>query len=223
LRRLRIEIEIEGSDGAHGIPVDWTTIVIGGVTDERHRQYVGRSIVDVASLMAVEPFEAYVRLIVDERLGATCLMHVGNEENVRTIMRSPLHMAGSDGLLVGERPHPRAYGTFPRFLARYVRELQVLSLEEMIRHMSGSPAARLGLTDRGLVREGHHADIVCFDPDAIADRATYEDPKRLPAGIPHVVVNGQVVVRDGDHTGRLPGRALRHRIPAHAGRHRGQR
>jgi N-acyl-D-amino-acid deacylase len=212
--RLRTELEVTGSDGAQGIPADWSTIVLSGVTREEHRRYVGRSIADVAALMDVDPFDAYVGLLVDEQLGATCIIHVGNEENVRSIMASPRHMVGSDGLLVGERPHPRAYGTFPRLLGRYVRDLGILTLAEMVRHMTSAPAARLGLSDRGMVREGFAADLVCFDPDRIADRATYEDPRQLPEGIPHVAVNGQLVIHDSRHTGRLPGVALRHRAPS---------
>jgi N-acyl-D-amino-acid deacylase len=135
--------------------------------------------------------------------------HIGNEENVQLIMQHPAHMPGSDGILVGERPHPRGWGTFPRYLARYVRELGVLSWEQAIRKMTSLPAQRLGFGDRGLLRPGMAADVVCFDPETVRDTATYEDPKRLPEGIPYVAVNGRLVVDDGRHTGDLPGRALR--------------
>jgi N-acyl-D-amino-acid deacylase len=149
--------------------------------------------------------------LVADRLGTTIVFHVGHEENVRTIMRHPAHLVGSDGLLVGERPHPRAWGTFPRYLGHYVRELGVLTLEECVARMTSRAARRLGLTDRGLIRPGYRADLVLFDPATVADRATYDDPRRQCEGIPYVYVNGVAVIADGSHTGALPGRALRHR------------
>ena len=122
-------------------------------------------------------------------------MHFGNEENVRTTMQHPAHTAGSDGILVGERPHPRGWGTFARYLAVYVRELGVLSLPECVRHMTSLPAQRLGLADRGLVRPGMAADITVFDPAAVRDVATYDDPRRLAEGFEYVAVNGELVAR----------------------------
>jgi N-acyl-D-amino-acid deacylase len=119
------------------------------------------------------------------------------------------HTVGSDGILVGDRPHPRSYGTFPRYFAVYVRELGILTWEEAVRKMTSLPAQRLGFADRGLLRPGLAADVTCIDPEAVRDTATYEDPRRLPEGIPFVIVNGVVVVDDGRHTGALAGRALR--------------
>jgi N-acyl-D-amino-acid deacylase len=136
-------------------------------------------------------------------------VHIGNEENVRAIMRHPAHTAGSDGILVGERPHPRGWGTFARYLAVYVRELGVLSLPECVRHMTSLPAQRLGLADRGLVRPGMAADLAIFDAGGVRDVATYDDPRRLAQGFEYVVVNGELVLDGGIHTGATPGRALR--------------
>jgi N-acyl-D-amino-acid deacylase len=124
-------------------------------------------------------------------------------------MQHPAHTAGSDGILVGARPHPRGWGTFARYLAVYVRELGVLSLSECVRHMTSLPAQRLGLADRGLVRPGLAADITVFDPAAVEDLATYDEPRRLARGFHHVAVNGQLVLDEGIHTGATPGRALR--------------
>jgi N-acyl-D-amino-acid deacylase len=124
-------------------------------------------------------------------------------------MRHPAHTGGSDGLLVGERPHPRAWGTFPRYLARYVRELGVLSLEDCVAHLTGRPAKRLRLAGRGLIREGYAADLVVFDPAAVADRATFDNPRQPAAGIPYVLVNGTPVIDGGRHTGALPGHSIR--------------
>jgi N-acyl-D-amino-acid deacylase len=133
---------------------------------------------------------------------------LGNEEDMQRIMKHPCHMAGSDGILVGERPNPRAWGTFPRYIARYSRELGVLSLEKVIQHLTSAPAQRLGLHDRGLVKEGLAADLVVFNPETVADKATFEEPKQYPIGIDYVLVNGAVVVEKGKHTGVLNGRVL---------------
>jgi N-acyl-D-amino-acid deacylase len=120
-------------------------------------------------------------------------------------------MIGSDGVpAAGSKPHPRLYGCFPRILGHYVREEKVIDLPTAIHKMTGLPAAKFGFNGRGAVREGAVADLVVFDPATIADLATYEDPRRFPAGIRAVFVNGTAVARDGQHTGARPGRALRH-------------
>lgn len=150
-----------------------------------------------------------MRLLLEDRLGTTILQHVGHEENVRTIMRHRVHTGGSDGILQGLKPHPRAYGTFPQYLGRYVRDLGVLTLEDCVAHLTSRPAARLGLRDRGLVREGHRADLVLFDPGTVAAGATYASPRTLPTGIPHVLVNGEFVMEDGKRTNALAGRSVR--------------
>ncbi len=207
--RLRVEIEETGSDGFQGVPVDWNTIVISSIANPQNAHLVGIDIQQAAIDADQRPIDFLCELLVEEELGTSCIEHIGNEENVREIMTHPAHMAGSDGILVGARPHPRAWGTFPRYLGHYARELGLLRIEEAVRKMTSLPALRLGFTDRGLVRPGLAADLVCFDPDAVIDRATYEDPCQKPFGIPYVFVNGVAVVDDGEHTGRLPGRALR--------------
>ncbi|CAM5264799.1 hypothetical protein SSPIM334S_05232 [Streptomyces spiroverticillatus] len=116
---------------------------------------------------------------------------------------------GSDGILQGYKPHPRAYGTFPHYLGHYARELGVLSLEETVAHLTSRPAARLRLTDRGLVREGYRADLALFDPATVAAGSTFEAPRTLPVGIPHVLIDGQFVIEDGKRTQVLAGRSVR--------------
>ncbi|MGM1065309.1 N-acyl-D-amino-acid deacylase family protein [Saccharothrix sp. Mg75] len=207
--RIRVEVEEVGSDGCHGVPVDWATIEVNGVRRAENAHLVGLSVAEAARRAGRPPAELYFDVLVSERLGTSCLMHVGHEDNVRAIMRHPAHTGGSDGLLVGDRPHPRAWGTFPRYLARYVRELGVLGLEECVHHLTGRAARRLRLADRGLVREGFAADLVLFDPDAVADTATFDEPRRAAAGISHVVVNGVPVLDDGERTDALPGTSLR--------------
>ncbi len=211
--KIRRELEETGSDGSHGVPVDWRAIEINGVRNPHNAHLVGKSVAESASLAGRPPAELYFDVLCDERLGTSCLMHVGNEENVRAIMRHEAHTGGSDGLLVGNRPHPRAWGTFPRYLAHYVRTLGVLGLEECIAHLTGRAARRLRLSDRGLVREGFAADLVLFDPGEIVDRATFDEPRQQPAGIPYVFVNGVAVIDEGRATGSLPGHSLRHPSP----------
>ncbi|MER5581181.1 D-aminoacylase [Streptomyces asoensis] len=207
--RIRHDLEVTGADGCHGVPVDWATVEISGVGDERLADHVGRTVAASAHLRGEEPWTTARRLLLEDRLAPTVLQHVGHEGNVRTIMRHRVHTGGSDGILAGAKPHPRAYGTFPRYLGHYVRELGILSLEECVAHLTGRPAARLRLPDRGLVREGHRADLVLFDPATVAAGSTYEAPRTLPTGIPHVLVDGRFVIEDGRRTDVLAGRAVR--------------
>ncbi|MEV5794533.1 D-aminoacylase [Streptomyces sp. NPDC052192] len=207
--RIRHHMEVLGADGCHGVPIEWRTIEISGVSDPDLGWYVGRSVQDAADLRGEAPWVTARRLLVEDGLGPTILQHVGHEENVRAIMRHPVHTGGSDGILRGDKPHPRAYGTFPHYLGRYVRELGVLSLEECVAHLTGRAAARLRLPDRGLVREGYRADLVLFDPATVAAGSTFEAPRTLPTGIPHVLIDGRFVVEDGRRTDVLAGRAVR--------------
>ncbi|MGJ4845668.1 N-acyl-D-amino-acid deacylase family protein [Leifsonia sp. Le1] len=203
------ELDVLGTDGCHGVPVDWATIEISGVRDPALSAAVGRTIAAIAADQGVPPTEAYFDLLVADRLGTSILQHVGDEQNVRTMMRHPRHTGGSDGILVGAQPHPRSWGTFPRYLGHYVREVGVLTLEDAIVHLSARPAARLGLTDRGRIAPGMVADLVLFDPATVTDRATYDDPRRQAEGIPWVFVAGRPVIADGRRTDETPGRALR--------------
>ncbi|MFF0137687.1 amidohydrolase family protein [Streptomyces sp. NPDC005227] len=207
--RIRHHMEVVGADGCHGVPIEWHTIEISGVSDPDLGEYVGRSVQHSADLRGEAPWVTARRLLVEDGLGPTILQHVGHEENVRAIMRHPVHTGGSDGILRGDKPHPRAYGTFPHYLGRYVRELGILSLEECVAHLTGRPAARLRLPDRGLVREGYRADLVLFDPATVAAGSTFEAPRTLPTGIPHVLIDGRFVVEDGRRTDVLAGRAVR--------------
>lgn len=211
--RIRHDLEVVGADGCHGVPVEWDTIEISGVTDPALAAYVGLTVEDSAALRGEDPWVTARRLLVEDRLGPTILQHVGHEENVRAIMRHRVHTGGSDGILQGAKPHPRAYGTFPHYLGRYVRELGVLSLEECVARLTGRPAARLRLPDRGQVREGYRADLVLFDAATVAAGSTFDRPRTLPTGIPHVLVDGRFVIEDGRRTDVLAGRAVR-RTPA---------
>jgi len=174
-----------------------------------HPDYEGRTIGELAKRWRLDPRAAAERVLSEEP-GAFAVMLSMDEADVCTVMQHPTTMIGSDGIPTeGGKPHPRLYGTFARVLGRYVREQGLLRLEEAVNRMTGLPAAKFGLVDRGEIRPGAWADMVLFDPETVLDTATYEDPRRYPDGIRDVFVNGVAVVRDGAHTGARPGRVLR--------------
>lgn len=207
--RILHEVEHVGTDGCHGCVAEWDTLEVSGVQHPGLGDRVGRTIAQIARDEGRPPGDVFVDLLVADRLGTTVLQHVGHEENVRAIMMHRTHCGGSDGILVGGRPHPRSWGTFPRYLARYVREEGVLGLADCVHHLTGRPARRLRLADRGLVRPGYVADLVLLDPDTVQDTATFDDPRQQAAGIDLVLVAGIAVVDGGVRTAALPGRSVR--------------
>jgi len=178
----------------------------------------GRKLGALAAERNEDPFGLAVRLLLEEE-GSVGMIGFGmSEENTARILAHPLGMLCSDGgafapygPLSEGVPHPRAYGSFPRLLGRYVREQGALTLEAAVHKMTGMPAAKLGLSDRGVVRPGAVADLVAFDPDRVEDRGTFEEPHQYPVGIVHVLVAGSLAVRDEEHTGVLAGRPIRGR------------
>ena len=178
-------------------------------------ELVGKTLYDWAEREGMEPTaETGAELVIQAQLhrGASCIYHVMDEQDVERIMRHPFTMHASDGRLsvLGQgHPHPRAFGTFPRVLGYYVREKQVLSLQEAIRKMTGLPAERLGLVDRGWIKEGMAADVVVFDPESIIDKATFEDPNQYPEGIEVVIVNGEITLNGGKYADVRAGQILR--------------
>ena len=207
--RIWYELEQVGTDGFHGCVADWSAVEISGVRNPLLAEAVGRNIAELARTGGVPPSQVFFDLLTGDQLATTILWHIGHEENVRTIMRHRTHCGGSDGILAGAKPHPRAWATFARYLGHYVRELGILELADCVHHLTGRPAARLRLVDRGLIREGYHADLVLFDPERVRDTATYAEPQRQPAGIEWVFVNGTAVIEAGGRTDAMPGRALR--------------
>jgi N-acyl-D-amino-acid deacylase len=207
--RMARDLEFTGSDGCHGVPIEWSTIRISGTRHAANSRFVGLTVAVAAELTDKSPSDFCFDLLLADELGTSCLMHVGHEENVRAIMRHPAHLVGSDGLLTGERPHPRGWGTFARYLAHYVRAEGLLTLEDCVAKMTGRAARRLGLTDRGRIAPGLAADLVAFDPVAVTDLATFEEPRRTPIGIPYVMVNGELVIDGAVRTEALPGRSIR--------------
>ncbi|MGP3773958.1 N-acyl-D-amino-acid deacylase family protein [Streptomyces sp. SDT5-1] len=210
--RIRHHVEEIGADGCHGVPIEWDRIEISGVSDPGLASCVGKTVAQAADERGEAPWVTARRLLIADKLGSTILQHVGHEDNVRAIMQHPVHTGGSDGILQGYKPHPRAYGTFPHYLGHYARDLGVMSLEETVAHLTSRPAARLRLPDRGLVREGYRADLVLFDPETVAAGSTFEAPRTLPVGIPHVLVDGKFVIEDGRRTDVLAGRSVRRTV-----------
>jgi N-acyl-D-aspartate/D-glutamate deacylase len=214
-RRVDREIDERGLT-SFGRIASWDAVSLS--TSRTRSGDAGRSIADLARGAGAEPIDLVCDLL-EADAGATFVVVCSiDEADVQVLLRSPAVLVGSDGRAVAPdsvagqgRPHPRFYGTFPRVLGHYARDLGLLSLPEAVHKMTGAPARILGLAERGLLREGYWGDITTFDPATIIDRATYEDPHRYPEGIGTVIVNGTIVVDSGEHTGRLPGRVLRRR------------
>jgi N-acyl-D-amino-acid deacylase len=208
--RLRADLERPGPNAWDSF-WQWTGpdgIVVSDVPSGRRPEVVGKTVAEAAGAAGVEPLDFALELLSSERMGVSMISFSQSEEVVERVMREPYVNACTDGLL-GGRPHPRAYGTYPRLLGRYVRERGVLTLEECVRKLTAQAADAMHLTDRGRVAVGLVGDLVAFDAAAVADKATFADPRQAPEGIVHVVVAGVPVVTAGKPTGARPGRALR--------------
>jgi N-acyl-D-amino-acid deacylase len=194
---------------------DWNSVQISGANDETAWAR-GRRLGDLARERSIDPYELTLQLLEANGGGVGMIGHGMSEENTAKILAHPLGMTCSDGgayapygALSGGSPHPRGYGSFPRLLGHYVRDTGALTLESAIHKVTQMPATKLRIADRGVVRPGAFADLVAFDPADVADRATFDDPHQYPVGIPLVVVNGVVTLREGEHTGSLGGRGVR--------------
>jgi N-acyl-D-amino-acid deacylase len=173
------------------------------------RQYEGQSLGAIAKERKRDLYEAIYDLLAEEDAAVTAIAHLISENDVRTVLRHPRTMIGTDGFALREgKSHPRTFGTYPRVLEHYVKTEGLLTLEQAVFRMTGLVAQKLHLPDRGVLVPGHRADLVVFDANGIRDRATYEDPHRSPDGIHHVFVNGVWTVRDGVHTGARAGQVL---------------
>ena len=180
-------------------------------------QFAGKTIAELAADRMQEPVDTLCDYLIDDKGATRVLVTSISEDDVRDLMRSPTALVGSDGNCVATygtvsqgMPHPRFYGTFPRVIGHYVRELDLLPLERAIHKMTGATARALKLKDRGLLKPGYRADIAIFDPADFRERATYADPHQYPSGArTTVIVNGAIVVENAVHTGALPGKVLR--------------
>jgi N-acyl-D-amino-acid deacylase len=200
-------------------PDYWDRIQIAGVIHAGLRpQIAGRTVSDIAAEWKVRPFEAFRRICIEDELRTSAIFFSMSEENLEKIFSWDFVMVASDasarnvtGPTRVASPHPRAFGTFPRMLARYVREKKLMTLHEAVRRMTSLPAEAFHIKDRGLIREGAFADLVLFDAEKICDQATFSDPNQFSTGIDKVYVNGKLVVENGVITDQRPGIVLRHK------------
>jgi N-acyl-D-amino-acid deacylase len=212
--KIRADIARDGLNNWGRIP-SWDCVTVS--ISPHLPQHAGKTIAALAAEGGADPVDALCDYLIADRGATRVLVASIAEDDIRTLVVSPHALIGSDGNcvapygIVGQGlPHPRFYGTFPRVLSRYVREQKLLPLAAAIHKMTGATARALKLKDRGLLREGYCADIVVFDPDDFADRATYAQPHQFPSGArTHVIVNGTLVVENARHTGALPGKVLR--------------
>ncbi len=193
----------------------WENILLTDLQEEENKRFIGKTMQQAADELGQDPYEFACNLLVKEKGEVGYIGFGMSEEQTEEILKHPQVMLCSDGSALAPygplhqgKPHPRNYGTFPRFLGVYVRDRKALSLPQAVKKMSVMPAAKLGLKDRGTLKKGNFADIVVFDPATIADKATYTEPEQYPVGIDYVIVNGQVVIDHDKHTGALPGKVL---------------
>ncbi|HEU5314223.1 MAG TPA: amidohydrolase family protein, partial [Candidatus Udaeobacter sp.] len=190
-------------------------ILLAQFKSEKLKPLIGKTLAEVAKKRGKDPIDALMDLIAEDESRIGTLYFIMSENNVKKELAKPWISFGSDeasqapeGVFLKSNPHPRAYGNFARVLGKYVRDEKVIPMKEAIRRLSGLPATKLGLDHRGFLTEGMFADLVVFDPATIADRATYEKPHQYAVGAKHIFVNGVQVLKDGEHTGAKPGRAL---------------
>jgi N-acyl-D-amino-acid deacylase len=207
--RETLRDELRGRGAAYTSPAGWTDVRLGAFTRPENLHWESRSLADVMNDRGVDAVDAICDLLLSENLGVNQVTSGPWRETLHHFVAHPQGVFGTDSTFIGAKPSPRTYGSFPRVLGEFVRERHVLGLEEAVRKMTSAAAARLGLRDRGVLADGYAADVVVFDPDTVASNATYDEPRRYPSGISHVVVNGVLVVDDEAHTGALPGRVLR--------------
>jgi N-acyl-D-amino-acid deacylase len=205
--RIRAEMRERGVlyAGAGGI----AAIRLGGFRNPMHLHYEGLTLGEVGAVRGQDLVDVLCDVLLGENLRVNQVTPGPHIDGIRRFYEHPVSMVGTDSTFVGAKPSPRTYGSYPRILGQFVREEALLSLEAAVAKMTSLPAARLGLRDRGRVADGLVADLVVFDPATVRANATYEEPRRFPDGIEHVIVNGRHVVEYGVPTGALPGRALR--------------
>jgi N-acyl-D-amino-acid deacylase len=194
----------------------WDAVQVTSTASDALRWAEGQRLGSLAEARGTDPYTLLLHLTTEDRARSGMVGFGMSEENTAAILAHPMGMICSDGSalaiegpLASGTPHPRSFGTFPRVLGHYCRDERVMTLETAVHKMTAMPARRLQLVGRGLIATGAFADLVAFDPATVADTATFTKPHQYPVGIPHVVVNGTFVVRDGQHTGALPGRVLR--------------
>jgi N-acyl-D-aspartate/D-glutamate deacylase len=197
-------------------PEFWESVIITSVAHEENREWEGKTLAAIAGQAMSAPCEVLYEILTKERLQVGAIFSLMSEDNLRRILAQEYVMIGSDsaarstsGILRKGKPHPRGFGTFPRVLRGVRSQETLMDLEEAVHKMTGMPAEKLGLHDRGLINPGYFADLVIFDPSIVKDRADYGDPYQHPVGINYVIINGIEVVSGGEVTGKRPGKVLR--------------
>src|ERR1043166_2759349 len=208
--RIKADREFAEYVNEHG---GWEGIVGTVFNQPNNKKYEGKTILEISKLRGqTDPAETCFDLVVEEGAFIPGVHHTMSEDDVKYVMRIPWVSIASDGsavnLKVPGKPHPRSFGTNVRVLGKYVRDEKVLTLEDAVRKMTSLPAQTLRLKDRGLIKEGYWADVVVFDPNAVGDQATYENPQQYAKGVPFVLVNGAIVVENSNHTGARPGKVI---------------
>jgi N-acyl-D-amino-acid deacylase len=201
-----VERGLPGWDNSYGACGPANIVIVH--TSPAQAEVVGKSLAEISEERGCEPFVAALDLLKESELDVAMINHYAAEEMVRTVFRHPLQLVGSDGIF-GDRPHPRLYGTAARALGRYVLKEKLIPAEEAVARLTSRAADRLGLADRGRIREGLRADLVLLDPERFIDTATYDDPKQFPTGVERVIVAGRAVWAGTGHTGELPGGVVR--------------
>jgi N-acyl-D-aspartate/D-glutamate deacylase len=193
----------------------WEGMLLVSLSNPEYKKFEGRRMNEVIAALGGDPIDVLFKVLSDNRGSIPTIYFHHNEEDMRYALRQPFVSIGSDGTAVKTEgplargnPHPRYYGTFPRVLGRYVRDEKVLTLEEAVRKMTSANASKIGIYDRGLIRTGFWADITVFDPKTVIDNSTWDKPHQYASGIDHVIVNGQIVLAKGQHTGARPGAIL---------------
>jgi dihydroorotase/N-acyl-D-amino-acid deacylase len=214
MTRKQVRKELEATAKVRGL--DFQLMQISTVSNPNLKQWEGKRLTDVAAAWKKDPMETMFDFILADSARTSRVVFGMTEEDLRVAMGQPwvsfctdASARAPEGPLSEGRPHPRAYGSFPRVLAYYVRENKILSLEDAIRKMTSLPAQRVGMKDRGILKPGFYADLVMFDPEKVTDKATFENPHQYSEGMDLVMVNGKPVWEDGKFTGNLPGRVLR--------------
>ena len=207
--RDRIRTEMAARGAAYTSAAGWADVRLGAFSRPDNLRWESRTLAEVMDDTGQDAVDAICQLLLSEDLRVAQVTSGPWTDGLRRFLPHPAAMVGTDSTFLGEKPSPRTYGSFPRILGQFVRDEGLLSLEEAVRRMTGAPAARLGLRERGLLRDGFAADVVVFDAVRVRANATHDEPRQFPDGIEHVIVNGQLVVDGGRHTGALPGRALR--------------
>jgi N-acyl-D-amino-acid deacylase len=215
--RIRSEMAASGTDWENLYEAAGTPdgIVLVSFKNEGLKPLTGRTLGQIAAQRGADPRDVAMDLVLEDESRVGMVIFMASAENLRREIALPWMSFGSDagsiapeGVFLLSQPHPRTYGTFARVLGRFVRDEKAASLEDVIRRLTGFPAANLKLDRRGLLRPGYFADVVAFDAGKVADHATYAEPHRYATGVAHVLVNGTAVLRDGEHTGARPGRVV---------------